>query len=656
MTGKRTPAPSLADNVVSIAAALADPVDAPDLAREGDQAPFGGRDDDDTLDRPLIPAGCPVKPLGLGIDGQTCWYLNVLGQLVALGPRDHGKNNLHALFSPQTQLLSKYWPQWSEPKFEGRGENKVVVRQSEIVGFKQDKASEALISACGMQGIFDAQGRVRGRGAHAGSTSSLGGALIVHTGDKVMIAKRSLMGVMVSEWFSTGLIDGHVYPAAAPTPRPNSDAVGPAPIETLLSLISTWNWRRGELDAMLALGWIAQTAISGALGWRSHLFVTGGRGTGKSSFNGKNGLCDRLLGTGVLRTGGATEAAVRQILRAQTIPVIFDEFEPNAFNAHKLAGVIELARLASSGSDMHKGSSDHKAAEFVLNSCFQFSSILTPQMEPQDRSRFAILELEPFAKRGEGEAAVPKLNLDAANLPAIGRALTRRMFDGWGRWHDTFEAYHDALTGHGHSNRSADTFGTLLACADLALYDSMPSFALLEAWATRCSADSLVEIAETAEDHEDCLNHLRTTMVQARGGDLREGLGTWIARAVGDTGDDAGGQRAKLGELGLQVVNARRKPAEDGKPARWGAHQHVPGQPCYLAVALSHRALSEIFGPTKWQAGAWAQTLGRAPGAVRGAKVKFARASLTAVLVPIELVIDASEVASFVPCTQEPSI
>lgn len=640
------PAP-LPANVVSIAAALEAPVDAPVLAKAGDQAPFGGRDDDDGYDRPLMPADCPVKPLGLGIDGQTCWYLNMLGQLVGLGPRDHGKNNLHALFAPRTHLLAQYWPQWSEPKTEGRGEKKIILKQSEIVGFKQDKASEALISACGTQGIFDAHGRVRGRGAHKGGA----GALIFHTGDQVMMTRKSLLGGCVdAEWFATGLIDGYVYPAASPGPRPHHESIGAAPAEALLSLISTWNWRRGELDAMLALGWLAQTPISGALGWRSHLFVTGGRGTGKSSFNGKDGLCDRLLGKGVLRTGGATEAAVRQILREQTIPVIFDEFEPNAFNAHKLGAVLELARLASSGSDMHKGSSDHKAAGFVLNSCFQFSAILIPQMPAQDRSRFAILELEPFARREDGAPAVPKLDLENAKLPAIGQALMRRMFDGWWRWSDTFAAYHDALTGRGHSTRAADTFGTLLACADLALYDALPSWELLDSWAAKCAPEALAEISETAEDHEACLTHLTTTTVQARGGDARETLGTWIARAVRDNGEDSGNPRKKLGEFGLKIVNARLTAS-----GRWGAVEHLPGQPCYLAIAQTHRALAEIFGSEKWQGGGWGQTLARAAAAIRGVKVKFASGSLTAVLVPIELVIDRDEVPGFVACKQEPA-
>jgi hypothetical protein len=650
MSRNAAPDPSAADNVISIAAALDAPADAPEMAKAGDQAPFGGRDDDDDLDRPKVPAGCPVKPLGLGVDGQTCWYLNVLGQLVPLGPRDHGKNNLHALFTPKTHLLSRYWPRWSEPKYEGRGNARTLVKASEIVGFAQDDASEALIGACGLAGIFDAQGRVRGRGAHKGRD----GALIVHFGDKVMRAGRTMLGQAKVEWFETDLHGGYVYPAASPMPRPHHEPVDAAPIERLLGLISTWNWRRRQLDPILALGWLAQTPISGALGWRSHLFVTGGRGTGKSSFNGKDGLCDRLLGNGALRTGSATEAAVRQILRAQTIPVIFDEFEPNAFNAHKLSAVLELARVASSGGDVHKGSSDHKAAEFVLNSCFQFSAILTPAMEPQDRSRFAILELEPFARREDGEAAVPKLNLDAAKLPATGAALMRRMFDGWIRWADTFIAYHDALTERGHSARSADTFGTLLACADLALYDHLPSAEHLDAWSRMCAPENLAEISASAEDHDDCLQYLATTSVQARGGDRRETIASWIGQTLSNEIDIARSGREKLGELGLKLVNARQlpDPRPGGRP-RFGATEHLPGQPCYLAVAQAHRALVDVFGGSKWgSSGSWAQTLGRAPGALREVKVKFGKRSLTAVLVPIELVIDREDVPGFQACVE----
>jgi hypothetical protein len=632
--------------VVSIAAALDNPADAPQLAQAGDQAPFGGRDDDDDIDSPRVPYDCPVKPLGIGTDGQTCWYLNVLGQLVPMGPRDHGKNNLHALFAPRTQLLSKYWPRWSEPKKDRQGN---VVRESEIVGFKQDDASEALIAACGQSGIFDAQGRVRGRGAHKGAKRQL----IVHYGDKVMVAQPAMRvkpGMGGAEWFDTGLIDGFVYPAAAPTPRPHHEQGNVAQVEELLALVNTWNWRRGHLDALLALGWLAQTTISGALLWRSHLFITGGAGTGKSSFNGKDGLCDRMLGRGVLRTGGATEAAVRQKLRAQTIPVIFDEFEPNGFNAQKMTAVLELARVASSGDEMHKGGSDHQAADFTLNSCFQFSAIIPPPMEPQDRSRFAVLELDPLPRDAK------KLDLEAIDLPAIGAVLARRMVDGWARWHETYLTYKDALMAAGHTSRSADTFGTLLAAADLALYDFLDD-SQIDDIVRPYAPTGLVEISESSADHERCLNHLTTTTVQARGGDARETIATWIGKAVAPATSATGSDlhqiqvaRDKLGELGLKLVNAHQLGGDDSGRVRYGSREHITGHPCYLAVAQDHRSLRDMFDGTNWQRGGWTHTLARSPAAIRGVKAKFGRSSLTAVLVPIELVIDRADVDGWVPC------
>ncbi len=621
------------DNVVSIAAALDAPMDAPDLAKPGDQAPMGGRDEDDELDRPRVPADCPVKALGVGTDGQTCWYLNNLGQLVPLGPRDHGKNNLHVLFSPRTHLLAKYWPRWSAPVYEGRGNARVMVKPSEIVGFAQDDASEALISACGAAGIFDARGRVRGRGAHQGN----GRTLILHLGDKILEAQRTATGKpKASVYHDPGLIGRFVYPAGEPSPRPWHQPVKEDVGEDLFSLLSTWNWQRPLLDPMLALGWAGQAFICGAQDWRSHLFLTGGRGTGKSSLNGKRGLFDRLLGKGVLRTGNASEAAVRQTLGTQTVPVIFDEFEPNEFNASKLKSVIELARVASSGDEMHRGGQDHKAHEFVLQSAFMFSAILKPKMEPQDQSRFAVLELKPLP-----DDARP-LDLDAAKLPELGQKLMRRMVDGWHRYGETYAAYRSALAAVGHDARAQDTFGSLLACADLALYDHVPDPDLLSHWATQCDPDGLAEIADGTTEHGACLKFLTTTSVQARGGEDRETLGSWIGKAMRDVDeldgehDDRKKYKRRLQEQGLKVVNAKAlEPDDKGRP-RWGANDYSPGLPGFLAISISHRALTDIFRDSKWRDGGWTQALGRAEGAIARVKTKFGFSAEWAVLVPLD--------------------
>jgi hypothetical protein len=101
----------------------------------------------------------------------------------------------------------------------------------------------------------------------------------------------------------------------------------------------------------------------------------------------------------------------------------------------------------------------------VARSCFYFTSILMPAMLAQDRNRMAILELKPIP-RGAREPM-----LERAKIVELGAQLRRRVIDQWERFDATLAAYRRALAGVGHSGRSADQFGTLLAFADLLLYD-----------------------------------------------------------------------------------------------------------------------------------------------------------------------------------------
>lgn len=609
------------NNVVSIGATLDQPADAPILAQAGDRAPVSKRDEDDGWDRPQLPTDCPVRPLGM--QKQIGWFLDVQGQLIPLGPREYSKTGIELLFAPKVELPELYWPQWTAPKVDKKtGE---VLEASRRKGFDQSLAAKTLIAACGEQGIFDPMGRVRGRGAHEGK----GRALILHTGDKVMVSQTRVNGdPKAAIWHDLGVIEGFVYPADTPSPRPAPDPADDTAGELLLALLQTWQWRRPMLDPMLALGFVGQAYVCGALGWRAHLFITGGRGTGKSTLNGKDGVFDQLLGKGALRTGNASEAAVRQMLGPKTIPVIFDEFEASEFNGSKTKAIIELARVASSGAEMHRGGQDHKAHEFVLKSAFQFSSILMPEMQPQDRSRFAILELDPFP------AAAAELDLDAHMLPTRGRQLLRRMIDGWPRYQETLRLYRAALGAGGHSARGQDQFGTLLACADLLLYDHLPRPTVIAHWAALCAPDRLAELINSDEEHDACITHLATYAVQARGGDERETIAAWIARAEADIAGDAS-VRERLQTLGLKLVNLRTTASGE-----IGATNYMRGQPGYLAVANGHLGLAAIFRDSRWQRGGYAQALGRAPGAVAGIKVKFAGRSLRAVCVPIGEVID----------------
>lgn len=636
-----------------LAEALDNPQPAPRLAEAGDPGPERAQ-----RERPPFPRGGPVKPLGISssIDGsQKCYYLNWNGQLTGLeaGNR-HGKLGLIALYGPASDFLEEHWPQWSAPVFEGRGKERVLVKPSEIVGFDQADAARAHVEACVREGIFDPSGRMRGRGAHR---LAAGDGLALHCGDRLLVSQLTPDGRIKGwRWTDVGLHEGFVYTAGASLPRPWHEAVDTRPAEKVLRLYRTWQWKRELLDPRFLLGWTGAAMIGGGLEWRPNVWITGGRGTGKSTLNGETGAISRLLGNGVFRTSNASAAAIRQSLKNSTVPVMFDEIEASEDN-RRVQEVVELARISSSGGTLQRGGQDHQAHEFTLRSAFMFSSILIPPLQPQDRSRLGILELKPLPRDGK------PLILGEWNLADLGRQLQRRMIDGFHRLDATKAKFHLALQQAGHDARACDQFGTMLACADVLLEDwdtadGLPPDEEVNHWATLCRPERIAEVSGAQAEELDCLHHITTSAAQARGGDEREAIGTWIGRALHfaaaplfgrDTSasDESAGR--KLEQMGLKLVNPRRKAAERSlngelvKAAGWGAKAYETGEPGFLAVAWKHQALAELFRNTRWQGGVWRQALARCDNALDGVKVKFGPQSLTAVLVPLYAVFAEDE-------------
>lgn len=619
-----------------IAEAIDGAMDAPDLSSMGYDHP--SYDDGDELDAPPLSTDCPVRPLG--ILEQKCWYLDVRGQIIGLeaGQR-HGVNSIVALFGEKYGWLEKEWPRWSKPvtKVDRKTGIEEIIKPSEIVGFDQAVASRSLIVECSRRGIFDPAGRIRGAGAHR--TES--GSLVLHCGNTVMRRSLRINGDAGEiEYFNPGVHGDHVYPTAPPIPRPWPEAVGVEVGEQLRALIATWRWKRPLLDPMLILGGIAGSFVGGALEWRPNIWITGGAGTGKSTLNGKRMVFDQLFGKGKLASVDTTAAGIRQRLRNSTVPVFLDEVEAEE-DGRRAKSILELARVSSSGGDAHRGGQDHTATEFTLQSAFWASSILIPPMETQDRSRWAVCALEPFRPGDKSP------NLRALRLPEMGQKILRRMVDGWARWDETRSAYHAALADLGHTSRACDQFGTLLAAADLLLYDALPDIETIEEAAALCAVSKLREVSESVAEHEACLQHLVTSMAQARGGDERESIGSWIGTAVQELCAPAGDEckyHRRLQEIGIKIVSAKVNAVDDdGNPVKWGSEIWKPGTPGYVAVSNTHQALAAYYAGRKWQR-VWDQALSRFPGAIEGVTVKFGRMPMRGTLVPLDMVIDGSEI------------
>ena len=549
-----------------------------------------------------LPPDCPVIPLGTH-DG-TFAYLDTVGQLRALKARDHGNKDLLALFAPRTEFLHQHWPRYD--------------RHGNLSGWRPEEAGEVLMCACAARGVWNAQDKVRGRGVWLDSA----GGLIVHAGDEVLIG---------GTWHKAGLHGRHVYPAAEPLPRPLDGRTGTRAIEELLQLLKTWRWRRPKTDPYLLLGWMACAFLGGALQWRPIVWLTGDKGTGKSSLHA---LIKGVMGAGLLSTSDASEAGVRQSVGHQTLPVAIDEAEADEDN-RKLQALVKLARQASSGGNVVRGGTDHTAHAFTARACFLLSSILIPPLQGQDRSRLAVLDLDSFPP----DATEPRL--DPEWMEMVGGVLRRRLLDGWHRFPETLRVYRDMLKGAGHGGRGADQFGVLLAGADLLLSSATPSPEDVAPWAARMGADALAETRDNASDAMRCLAHLLTSAVQLEGATRPQTVATWIDKAqaeLDEEPDDASGKRPDACQRALAVLGLRVVRRKDG--SRW------------VAVAVAHQGLAKLFHGSHWQArsgatGVWGQSLGRLPDAVRDQNVRIGRVQFKCVLLPINTCLQPGDEPDF---------
>lgn len=583
---------------------LDDAVEAPELPgedgppRAGDRQGGGGGGG---APKTILPEGCPVEPLG--ISGDVCYYLDASRQFRAMAAKEHGRLPLVNLFGDKGGWLYETWPRMD--------------KDGNVTGWRPEKAAEKLMAACARKGPWSALDHVHGAGAWRGPE----GELVLHSGDIIIIIMRN----GERRQLPPGMIGRDVYPAAAPLPRPLANEqfspVGAA-VE-LLDLLGSWSWKRGQLDARLLLGWIGAAMIGGALIWRPACWLTGGRGTGKSTLH--QVLRDVFDG-GILQVADATAAGIWQSLGHATLPVAFDELESEE-DRRRSDAVLKLARLAASGGMMRRGGNDHNATAFVVRSCFLFSSILIPPMLGAERSRIAILELDPLP------TGRPAPGLEPERLRLIGQALRERLSRGWGRLDDLILTYRAGLAERGQGARACDQFGTLLAIADVLLNDTDPDGDSLDEILEPFSVGSLAETATDVSDPERCLGFLLSSIIDPYRSGGRQTIGEWVAKAIRTVDwDDA--ERDAVTDARRVLTTFGLKVMDEAEGNRW------------LAVANTHEGLASIYRGSHWAGrsgsdGVWAQDLKRLEGAMAAPQtVYFAGARSRAVLVPLSWVRD----------------
>jgi hypothetical protein len=526
-----------------------------------------------------LPPECPI--LALGTEDGYYFFLDTIGQLRILKDSEFGQKALTSLFQGRHHYL--YWA-WPRKNADGQ-----------VKGWRAEKVTEDLMAACARKGSWNASDRVRGRGLWTDKE----GQLIAHCGD-ALITRHGRIDL--------GELEGNIYPTrpAIPKPWPVSLSGRPGPAMALLPHLKSWNWRRPELDPVLLIGWIAAGYLGAALKWRPSIVVTGDKATGKSSL--QNDI-KHIFDGALLRSGDATAAGIYQQLKFDCVGVALDEFEAKADNRRQKA-VLELMRLSASGDDMHRGGDNHKGTSFSGRSAFLFSMINVPSLEPQDLSRMGILRLSKL-KSGQSKPDIPP-----DELARLGRQVLRRIFDNWHRWPATYAAWREFLASCGHDGRGQDTFGVLMACADMVIDEDAaalgvelgPAAENFEDWRQHLTATGLAEYEDATANWQLCLGHLLSQRIDAWRGGTRHTIGEvlqdfWDEAGLESESDDpmtATKARKLLEQTGLTLM----KPG--GKDGAWG-----------LFIPNQHPLLHQIYKDTKWQgelaAGTWSGALRDAP-------------------------------------------
>lgn len=322
-------------------------------------------------------------------------------------------------------------------------------------GIDSSAAANFIMRTAEKRGIYDVS-RIRGRGAWLDD-----GRHVFHHG--------SYLTVDGEPTDITRIKSRYVYELDRSLPDPADTPLEGDEGELILDVASRFRWTKPGSAALIA-GWVALAPLCGALRWRPHLWITGGAGSGKTTV--LNEFVHHLLGgLDLYAQGSSSEAGIRQTLRADARPVLFDESESNEeTDARRVQNVIALIRQSSTESEALtlKGTAGGDAMAYHIRSMFCLASIQIALKHQADVERLTVLNLR--SKREEANAAASWTSLK--NLiytmqrdPTLPARLFRRSLDLLPVTLKNIDVFTNAAAERFNNQRDGDQYGTLLAGA-----------------------------------------------------------------------------------------------------------------------------------------------------------------------------------------------
>lgn len=489
--------------------------------------------------------------------------------------------------SSPNNLQSVAGTEWCKVKYG------VPMKDSEKIRVEWDAMSSDIIDSCTEKGFFS---DLNTRGA--GVWKDRDGRIVVNAKNLWCADGGAIDRVSGDFVYQEGLSLGF---------NAEAQAASVLQIRELLDCLNTWHWKH-KSDAVLMLGWIAHGYLCGALDWRTHANLTGGRGTGKSTLMR---LISILFGPyALLADGDSSEAGIRQKVGNASRPIMIDEGEADGT---KLAKILQMLRAASSGSGVLRGTQDQAGTEYVLRACGMVGGIVPPQLNGADASRFLRLELDKQQSVKDMHALIK----DDAKAKALGQAIWMRMIVNFDRFNRTLDICKTAISMKMDSSRAADTIGNVIAASWIALSDGEMTLEAAIKYLDRFELTEAKEQQKT-DDSVECFNHILGSVV--RFGNGQSSIVKLMEAAI----DKKKGmfEYDCLGNYGLKVS------VEDGK--------------AFLKINTTSAYFMKLFDGTRWQSGAIRTTLMRVEGAKSSYKtVKLASIPCKPVIIPVDINIEA---------------
>jgi len=395
---------------------------------------------------------------------------------------------------------------------------------------------------------------------------------------------------------------------------PDAAVATAADVQTFIDTLESF--RHASKDgAKLLAGWVAMAATAGAQEVRTHAWVSGKTGSGKTVTH--EFIKGILGGSARSGTGSTSAAAVRQDLRGDDVSYLFDEAEGNDISG-EIQKIIELSRQTYTGeSPIKRGTADQKAVGYVQRTPFLFTMINMPALAAADANRSISIELNPVPPN----TPTPEL-LDPENeakVEVLGIKIRMLVIKRWAVYRDALKVVRAQLEAQGLTKRSAKTLAPLVAGYWILLHKERLTEEQTEALLSEFDISAQAEI-DASSDEADCLERLLDSRIIN------------------------GSERIVVSDLIISALRERDFKKSTPKPATDLLNQNglaivsSAGNGYMLGVATSqhNEELKYLFRDTPWANGGWATILGRVKGASKRTSVRFGQGrNRTGIHVPI---------------------